>query len=212
MQAHQCFFTMVCTVRDGKFGKFGVTDVKGGNWSIERCCEHFVNSLRVCSLDHGFAVLQTSGVAPQVLGPVWQGWAAGAECPVAVFLLCFEALTGPAALGIAVLLFFARVTALQRCTGSTGHISVSFRVTVLRSCRAWLGDLGCLTWFKPKLIQACRFWSWCTMEEAVYAYKKRCWWPLNPIGKHNLSSSGIETPEEMSPLLLSAVVAVTLPV
>lgn len=64
MQANQCFFTMVCTVRDGKFG---VTDVKGGNWSTERHCDHFVNSLRVCSLDHSFAVLQTSGMAPWVL-------------------------------------------------------------------------------------------------------------------------------------------------
>lgn len=188
MQANQCFSTMVCTVRDGQFGKFGVTDVKGANWSIERHCKHFVNSLRVCSLDHGFAVLQTSGMAPWVLGPVWQGWAAGAECPVALFLLCLEALTGCAALGTAVLLLLARVITVQRSTGSAGHISVAFCVTVLQSSRAWLKDLGCLTRLKPKLIQACSFWSWCTMEQVIYAYKKWCWWPLNPIGKYCLSS------------------------
>lgn len=129
-------------------------------------------TLRVCSLDHGFAVLQTSGMALWVLGPVWQGWAAGAECPVALFLLCLGALTGHAALGIAVLLFLARVTTMQRFTGSAGDISVAFCVAVLRSSRAWLKNLGCLTWLKPELIQACRFWSWCTIEQVIYTYRK----------------------------------------
>ena len=177
-------------------------------------CAVYKLSERVWSLDHGFAVLQTPGLAPQVLGPVWQGWVAGVQHPVAVFLPCFEAPTGSVALGIAVLPSFARsshaprVSTLQWGTGSARHTSVAFcglvpmawgvevwnsphqtGVTVLRSCRACLRHLGWLTWFKPKLIQACSFWSsWRTLEQALCAYKKRCWWPLNPIGKQDLSS------------------------
>ena len=44
----------------------------------------------------------------------------------AVFLPCFEALTGSTALGVSVLASFARVATLQRCVGSAGHISVTF--------------------------------------------------------------------------------------
>lgn len=196
----------------------------------------FANSARLWSLGDSFAVLQTSGLALQVLGPVWQGWVAGVQHPVAVFLLCFEASTGSAALGIAMLPSFAksshapRVSTLQWCTGSARHISMAFcglvptawvvgvwnsphqtGVTVLRSCRACLRHLGWLTWFKPKLIKACSFWSsWHTLVQAICAYKKQWCWPLNPIGKQDLSSWGIEALEEMSPSLLSAAVAVTL--
>lgn len=139
-------------------------------------------------------------------------------------------------LRIAVLPCFAqssrapRVSTLQWCTESAGHISVAFcgpvpvaavvRVwnnphqagaTVLRSYRACLRHLGWLTWFKPKLTQACSFWSfWHTLGQALCAFKKPCCWPLNPIGKHDPSSRGIEALEELSPLLLSAAVAVTL--
>lgn len=61
-------------------------------------------------------------------------------------------------------------------------------VTVLGSCRGCLRHLRWLTCFKPKLIQACSFWSpWCSLEQAICACKKGCWWPLNPIGEQVLS-------------------------
>lgn len=178
-------------------------------WSVQSGMANLANLVQLMSKE-AFEVLKDAG---SILWTLWefvalmvalqccrqQGWLHGGwelcdkaerlgQCPVAVLLLCLEALTGRAGLGIAVLLFLARVTTLQRCTASAGHISVAFCVTVLRSCRAWLRDLGCLTWLKPKLIQACSFWSWCTMEQVIHTYKTRCWWPLNPIGKHSLSS------------------------
>lgn len=210
MQANQCLFTLVCRVRT-KGWQIRLPQMRWLKcWKMYAVCKLWGTlepQSRLCRVADIGAGSTGAGTCVTRLS----SWV---QHLVAMFLPCSEAPTGSAALRITMLSCFARsscaprVFTLQWCTGSAGHISVAFHglvptawvvgvwnsphqtgVTVLRSCRACLRHLGWLTWFKTKLIQACSFWSsWRTLEQAIRAYKKRCWWPLNPIGKQDLSS------------------------